>query len=252
MESSNDSVMSEPSSHSSPTKAGVQSRVPSINDASRESLDSLKATSDGQAEALDNLQALRDINEQLESQNHDIISSFQRTKDELHELQQKQSETAEELDMYRKEFEVLQHELDCCTEKIFSLQPPGQVTDTDIRRRWETICESVNQWIDDESGLKDEFRPPPGTEKYKNLLELATRQSDDGDTPKPGLGPDNHFIDEYLTRRIIHKMLYTQILCRRVDTLNIPDTDRQFITKVERGLKSLLPRRGKSLRKKSP
>lgn len=179
---------------------------------------------------------------QLEDNEMIVISSNKSTKEELGRLQQKYSEMMETHQMYCS---GLERELMACKDKIFSLQPPAQVTDSEIRRGWKSLCAQIDQWVDDESGGMDDIRPLLIEGSLENgslkssIEQLVKLETSDG------LISGNPCILDDVIRTMIYHIILEEVLAENVSMPGLTPELVEQLSMLERNLEDLEPRRGR-------
>ena len=180
---------------------------------------------------------------QLE-ENEIVLSSHEAKKEELGKLQQKYSEIEKTHQMYISRVGDLERELVACKDKIFSLQPPTQVTDLEIRRGWKTLCAQIDQWIDDESGGMDDVRPLLVEGRLKNVsLKSSIEQLEKLET-SDGIISRNPCILDDVIRTMIHDILWKELLAENVGMAGLTPENTELLTILEKSLEGLEPPRG--------
>ncbi|KAL8784772.1 MAG: hypothetical protein Q9195_008908 [Heterodermia aff. obscurata] len=142
----------------------------------------------------------------------------------------------------------LEGELSACKDEIFSLLPPGQVPESEIRSKWNELTARVDQWVDDDSG---------------QLADLGTLQSKRASLGRGGLGTlaidilvrlerydptvsHHDCIPGTVLRHLIHQIIYNKILSEEVDLLGLSQGENAYVKTLEKALTSLEPRRDSS------
>ena len=184
-------------------------------------------------------------NKQLEDSKISVGSSYMNTKEELGRLQQEYVEMEEIHQMYCSRVQGLERELVACKDKIFSLQPPSQVTDSEIRRGWKALCAQIDQWVDDESGGMDDIRPLLIEGRLKNCsLKSSLEQIEKLET-SDGLISGNPGILDDVIRTMIYDILLEKVLAENVSMLGLTPEMVEQLSMLEKSLEGLEPRRGR-------
>ena len=182
---------------------------------------------------------------QLEDNERIVESSSTNTKEELGRLEQKYSEMEKSHQMCCSRIEGLGRELEACKDKIFSLQPPAQVTDSEIRRGWKSLCAQIDQWVDDESGGMDDIRPFLVEGKLKNVsLQSSIEQLVKLET-SDGLISGNPCILDHVIRAMIYEVLLEDVFAENVSMPGLTPEMIELLAMLEKNLEGLEPRRGR-------
>ena len=188
---------------------------------------------------------LKKKKKQLEDNKMNVVSSYTTTKEELGRLQQKYSEMEKTHQMYCTRVEGLERELVACKDKIFSLQPPSQVTDSEILRGWKALCAQIDQWIDDESGGMDDVRPLLIEGRLENGSLKSSIERLEKLERSDGLISGNPCILDGVIRAMIYDILLEEILAENVSMPGLTPEMVELLFMLEKSLEGLEPRRGR-------
>ncbi|MCJ1392988.1 hypothetical protein MMC18_005860 [Xylographa bjoerkii] len=84
---------------------------------------------------------LREENEGLKAKYEQLRSD---ATDQMRKAEQEQ-------EAWRLKAKELADELAECKDELFNLQPRDEVTDSQVARDWDTLCQQITRWIDDEA-----------------------------------------------------------------------------------------------------
>lgn len=77
---------------------------------------------------------------------------------EIQALMERQARTKRELAQLRKTSSIQHRELQTCKDSLFRLQPIIQMSDSEILKQYETLCQQVSNWVDNEiSKVEDRY-----------------------------------------------------------------------------------------------
>ena len=145
---------------------------------------------------------------------------------------------AQDLHETREHLAASQQELRACKDDLFRLQPVVRVTDADLSRDFESLCQRIDDWIEGEVSLFEDAHPnakPGQMFSAVGSLELnkfMQKHSEFG---------------EYYVRNIIHHHLQEIMFGREVFLFGIPDDLSQVLQGAEQSMAMLEPRRGMDL-----
>ena len=163
---------------------------------------------------------------------------------EIKEANRSRAASERDRDSWRMKVEEIADELADCKDKLFSLQPQDTVTDTQVGEEWNTLCQHIARWVDDEINV---------TDNAPLHLHQLTR---DGLLPKMArLYWDENcqcLIERYsmkddfdwLLRHNIHCLLETHIFNESIYFFGLPESVSNTIARVERAFENLEPQRG--------
>ena len=135
-------------------------------------------------------------------------------------------------------------ELAQCKDELFSLQPRSEVTDTQVAAEWDTLCQQITRWVDDEAEFTSDLNTrlnylnshgllSPTVEKYwgrdRQLLVNRFKMKDDLDC---------------VLRYNIHCLLEFWIFDETNYLFGLDKDDSKFLQGLEQGLANLRPARG--------
>ena len=130
-----------------------------------------------------------------------------------------------------------------CKDDLLRMQPPGQISDTEVSEHYSVLHQQIARWVDDETEdsvlLEQRFEAlpvdsgemPEVLRKYlkNDVLQLGTKY--------PNSQP-------LVLRHLIVLFLNTQILRRDIDLFGLDASAAAVIRGVEQGMKLLEPKRG--------
>jgi len=137
-------------------------------------------------------------------------------------------------------------ELAQCKDELFSLQPRSDVTDTQVAAEWDTLCQQITRWVDDEAEFTSDLITrlkelhnhgllSPIVEKYwgkdRQLTVNRFKMNDDLDC---------------VLRYNIHCLLEYWIFDETIYLFGLDKEDSKFLHGLEESLASLRPSRGTS------
>ena len=138
-------------------------------------------------------------------------------------------------------------ELRQCKDELFSLQPHGGITDTQIAAEWDTLCQQITRWVDDEAEFASDLH---------TRLEELLRQNQLSQTIQKYWGRDRQRLvnrdkmnDEldFMLRYNIHCLLEDWVFDESIYLFGLRKDDARLLKDIENGLASLKPARGKYL-----
>ncbi|KAL6715321.1 hypothetical protein ACLMJK_007586 [Lecanora helva] len=177
---------------------------------------------------------LHGSNKQLVRENEKLKDSYNEVSHELGKMQLECSETRAKLD-------ACQNDLAACTNEIFSLQPPDQVSDDVVREKWDVICERIDQWIDDDSGHLQNLNQM-ATRSYCKRLALIIDSLKNPEIQRHLETSCDNILD-YILCHIIHELLSSGILAERVGLLGLHPNQLSLLKRMKENLGSLEPSR---------
>ena len=138
----------------------------------------------------------------------------------------------------------LADELAECKDELFNLQPCDEVTDSQVASEWDTLCQQITRWIDDEA----EF-----VEDLFTRLEYLKKQHQLSPTVQEYWGKDrqllvnrykmNEDLDNVL-RYNIHCLLETWVFDDTIYLFGLKKDDARLLRTIEHSLSTLSPQRG--------
>lgn len=190
--------------------------------------------------------------EDLRQRDADLHESYlefcEKTHKEVQEANDRGSAAEEEERKWKLKAKELSDELSQCKDELFSLQPHWGASDTQIASDWDSLCQQITRWVDDEA------------EFTKELLEQLTDLKQRGHLTSTILkywAPDRQLIVnrydlnddlDWLVRYNIHCLLETFIFSETVCLFGLTEEDARLIRAMERSLSTLKPQRGESIR----
>lgn len=155
---------------------------------------------------------------------------------EIQALMEVLAKSSRDLEQLQKTNLSQHHELQTCKDNLFRLQPVTQLTDSDILKQYETLCQQVSNWVDNElSKFEDKSGYPVndtriitdgGSNSIKRLLNS---------TPEAG---------EYLVSAEIHENIQRHFFGENVILFGLSQNITGFLHCVEEHMATLEPRRG--------
>jgi hypothetical protein len=146
----------------------------------------------------------------------------------------------------KTEVTQLRVDLECCKERIFQLQPQNQVSDAQIRRQYRDLCDAIADWVDSDfeeldghlqTFLKGLF-PPEILEVLENHVFASGEMAVIINHPSA---------ESCMTRFTIHAFLHATVLTIDKWFLGIGYAAERLLSRIEVGMRNLVPKRGKSI-----
>ena len=135
----------------------------------------------------------------------------------------------------RSELQTVRRQLQLCKDDLFRLQPVAQLPDTEIVEDFESVCQDVIGWIDEEvSAFEKSF---PSAQPSQIFLGGAIPEAIHLLQRFPTFG-------EYWVRYIVHFCLYKDIFSRSVYLLGLPKEFKQCLQAAEERMVILEPPKG--------
>jgi hypothetical protein len=191
------------------------------------------------------LQAGKETQREVQTQLKDHMQALQVAREQLTACQEQvQAFEAEllrirgyeqDLRKTREKLAASQQELRACRDDFFRLQPTAQVTDADISREFEFLCQRINDWIEGEMSSFEDAHPnaTPGQ------MFLGT-----GNPELKTFIQDHSEVGEYVVRNMIHHQLQGIMFGRDVFLFGISFDLGQVLRAAEQSMAMLEPRRG--------
>ncbi|MCJ1244452.1 hypothetical protein MMC30_001650 [Trapelia coarctata] len=130
---------------------------------------------------------------------------------------------------------ILQHELQACRDDLFRLQPIVQVTDAEIVKQFEHVCEQISSWVDEEIS---------SFETRAGALENGTRFIlECGGSEIRAMLQKNPQASEYLIGYVIHQHLQRRVLGKHVYLFGLTPDETTFLRTAEKKMAKLDPPR---------
>ncbi|MCJ1473627.1 hypothetical protein MMC13_002278 [Lambiella insularis] len=135
-------------------------------------------------------------------------------------------------------------ELAKCKDELFSLQPRGEVTDSQIATEWDALCQQIARWVDDEAEfdgpdlftrlkeLRDHNQLSPTIQNYwgkdRQLLVNRFKMNEDLDC---------------ILRYDIHCLLEAWVFDDAIYLFGLNKEDTRLLSTIEQSLANLKPPR---------
>lgn len=155
---------------------------------------------------------------------------------EIRALTELQAHTKKELEQLQKMSSIQNRELETCKDNLFQLQPVIQLTDSEILKQYDTLCQQVSNWVDNEISKFEDKSGSPGNDtrtivdggstRIKRLLNNA-----------PGAG-------EYLISAIIHTEIQCNFFGGNVILFGLDRSFSELLHEAEERMVKLEPKRG--------
>lgn len=193
-----------------------------------------------------NVQVIHDLRLQLQEQEaivselHEkgqkLLISNQLKDSEIQMLMTRQAGTEAQLVQLYETTSIQHRELQTCKDNLFRLQPVVQLSDSEILKQYETLCQLVSNWVDDEiSRFEDKFGTAAhdtqvivdgGSIAVKKLLDKV-----------PGAG-------EYLLGSVIHTKIQQAFFGENVVLFGLHPNDASLVFSTQEHMVKLQPERG--------
>lgn len=140
-----------------------------------------------------------------------------------------------ELRVLRRELAESQQALIACKDDIFRLQPKTQLSDSDVLKAFESICQEVVNWIDEEidafETAKSNSRPEQifSANAESAFAQFLRRYPERG---------------EYLVQYTIHLCLYEHLFGPNIYLFGLPSGASSFLQQTEQSMMKLNSVRG--------
>jgi DNA repair exonuclease SbcCD ATPase subunit len=165
-----------------------------------------------------------------------------------YERLRKADERAEKAESKQHEWQIeartIADELAQCKDELFGLQPRNEVTDTHVATLWDTLCQQIIRWVDDEAEFASELIPRlKELQSHNQLSDLVIKY----------WGPDRQIIVrnhkmtddlDCLLRYNIHCLLENYVFDESIYFFGLKETDKYLLQLIETSMGSLKPPRG--------
>ena len=147
---------------------------------------------------------------------------------------------------WQMEARGIAEELAQCKDELFSLQPRSEVTDTQIAAEWDTLCQQITRWVDDEAEFTSDLITR--LKELNNLGHLSV-------TVEKYWGKDRQLtVNRFkmnddldcILRYNIHCLLESWIFDENIYLFGLDIEDSRFLRSLEESLANLRPTRGMS------
>lgn len=132
-----------------------------------------------------------------------------------------------------------------CKDDLLRLQPPSQISDTEVSEHYSVLLQQIARWVDDETEdsqlLEQRFEALPA-----NSDELPEMLLDHLSNENLKLAKKYPSAQPLVLRHLITLFLDAHILTGNVELFGLDDSAAAVIRGVEYGMKQLEPRRGAS------
>ena len=171
----------------------------------------------------------------LREQCHELRISNNRQQSEIQSHIQRQAHIERRVEQLQEMSSIQHHELQTCKDNLFRLQPIIQLTDSDISKQYETLCQQVSSWVDDEISRFED--------KHGYHTNDAT-VTDGGNTRIRRLLNSAPAAGEYLFSTVIHQHIQRQFFGENVILFGLYPKFTEFLHSAEERMAELEPRRG--------
>lgn len=130
-----------------------------------------------------------------------------------------------------------------CKDDLLRMQPPGQISDTEVSEHYSVLHQQIARWVDDETEeshlLEQRFETlPVDGDEIPEMLQKYLKND------VLQLGKKHPNSQPLVLRHLIVLFLDTQILRRDVDLFGLDASAAAVIRGIEHGMKLLEPKRG--------
>lgn len=160
----------------------------------------------------------------LREQCHELRISKERQQSEIQSHIQRQAQLQE-----------MSSELQTCKDNLFRLQPIIQLTDSDISKQFETLCQRISSWVENEIFTFED--------KHGDHTNDATI-TDGGNTRIRRFLNSTPAAGEYLVSMLIHQHIQSDFFGEKVILFGLRPMFTKFLHSAEERMAELEPRRG--------
>ena len=224
-----------------------------VSEARRNTEDSARSLREELERVQEENQSLREALKYRESEANDILRRekvrynqlYKTSTDQLEELR---AETAKVEEIARKthlKLQAKEEELRKCVDELLELQPPSQISDTQIGDEWGRLCGNITRWIDDQAG---------GTGSVNSKLNTLRETDGFEDTVAQYWGNDRQeliqhasrypYIIDVLIRYNIHCFLEERVFDQSVYMFGLGQKGAELLNVIEEQMSALRPPRG--------
>ena len=179
---------------------------------------------------------------------HEAYLEFcEKTNKDVKDANDRGSAAEEEERKWKLKAKELSDELSQCKDELFSLQPQWGASDTQIGSDWDSLCEQITRWVDDEAEFTNELLTQLTELKQRGYLTSVILKY---------WAPDRQLIVnryelnddlDWLVRYNIHCLLESFIFNETVCLFGLTEEDSRLIKSMEKSLSTLKPQRGESI-----
>lgn len=170
----------------------------------------------------------------LREQCHELRISNNRQQSDIQSYIQRQAQIERRFEQLQELKSIQHRELQTCKDNLFRLQQIIQLTDSDILKNYEALCQQVSSWVDDEVSkfedkdghANDATITDGGNACFRRLLNSA-----------PAAG-------EYLISTLIHDYIQHHFFGENVILFGLCPSFTKFLRSAEERMAELEPRRG--------
>ena len=170
----------------------------------------------------------------LREECHELRISNNRQQSDIQSHIQRQAHIERQFEQLQKLKSIQHRELQTCKDNLFRLQPIIQLTDSDILKKYEDLCQHVSSWVDhelskfeDKDGhANDATITDGGNACFRRILNSS-----------PAAG-------EYLIAMVIHQHIQRYFFGKNVILFGLCPRFTGFLQSAEKRMAELEPRRG--------
>ena len=175
--------------------------------------------------------------QELRSEHHALLQSYKQQNSEINSLAERNTNGEKEFMALRGSVNELQYELQACKDDLFRLQPVVQTPDTEIMRQYDTVCQQVSNWVDEEISQLEQKRDKDGGRNMPFILGGAHLEAMELLRRVPEAG-------EYMVVSVIHAYLQDKLLGEHVYSFGLSEDLIRTLKRIEHGMAKLEPTRG--------
>lgn len=186
----------------------------------------------------------------LESNAYNYKIELHRKKVHMESLTQQTREAIEEKNdaenaarKLARENRNLQENLTECKDDLLRLQPPSQISDSELSEQYSSLHQQISKWVDDETEdsqlLEQRFEDLSVKEDLPELLQKSLSNE------HLRLGKKQPSSLPLILRYIIHYHLDQHIFREDIQLFGLDDQTAHLLRHIELGMKKLEPPRGK-------
>lgn len=209
-------------------------------------------------------QSTDNLREQLRKERDDLVRHIHQQNDGIYHLKQdllsnkshmqsltmqtrEAMENKENLEDVNRKLKQVNRELSDnlteCKDDLLRLQPPSQMSDTEVSEHYSILHQHIARWVDDETEepqlLEQRFDALPMNED-----DLPERLRECLASENLRLAKKNPNAQPLVLRHLIFSFLGAHILREDVELFGLDSATTEVIRGVERGMKLLEPKRG--------
>ncbi|MCJ1470577.1 hypothetical protein MMC07_009223 [Pseudocyphellaria aurata] len=165
----------------------------------------------------------------------ELINSSDRKDAEFRALTELHAHTKKELEQLQITSSIQNRDLVTCRDNLFQLQPVIQLSDSEILKQYDTLCQQVSNWVDN------------GISKFEDISESYGNDKiiirDGGITWIKLLLKNLPLADEYIISALIHTRIQHDLFGADVILFGLSRSDAQLLHEVEEQMAKLEPKR---------